>query len=446
MAQKAYTADSIKTLDIIDAIRKRPGMYIGSADDDGVEVVFREVLDNSIDEFMNGHGTKIIVSVDTKTNNMSVLDYGRGIPPDLYPEDKSISTLEAVLTRAHTGAKFMSEYGISGGLHGTGLKAMTALSHYVDATVWRGDGYEYTLKLKDAKPVGKISKTALEKGFNTKQTGTFISFAINPVYMPDATSMTVPFERVDRLLKERVYLNNGLKIELVYDGKLHKYEAKDGIAAYVKEMAGDKTISKVAYMSTGANTADKIQAEFALCWTSSNGRDNTIGYCNSIRQSEGGTHVQGVRMALPGIIRAYIQNNEILTKKDKDLTIESSDCFEGVYAIISVKHMSPIFKGQHKGKLSNTDAQGAVQRLVNAKLAEWLEENPKDARNIANRVVSAARARIAASKAKEQVRKQDAGSFGMNNFGKLKDCASTDVSENELFIVEGKHIALVKSL
>jgi DNA gyrase subunit B len=190
-------------------------------------------------------------------------------------------------------------------------------------------------------------------------------------------------------------------------------------------------------MSTGTDTADKIQAELALCWTSLNGRDITTGYCNSIRQTEGGTHVQGVRMSVPGVIRSYIQNNELLTKKDKDVTIESNDCFEGVYAIVSVKHMSPIFKGQHKGKLSNTDVQGSVQRLVNAKLAQWLEENPKDARNIANRVISAARARIAASKAKDQVRKQDAGSFGMNNFGKLKDCASTDITENELFIVEG---------
>ena len=435
MTQKAYTADSIKTLDIIQAIRNVPGMYIGSDDDDGVEVILREVIDNSIDEYMNGHGKTIFVTINPTSLWMSVEDQGRGIPVEEHSQHKGISTLEAVLTKAHTGGKFASEYGVTGGLHGTGLKAMTALSTDVVATVWR-NGTEYTLTLKDAKRVGKIESTPLAKK-DLKKTGTRIAFKLSQQYMKEATSLIAPIERVQRLLKERAFLNIGVTVNLQYGDAKYTFSEKDGIAAYVREMSNDKLIS-ASIFHTLTKPEEEIQVEAAIGWTTMSGRDNITGYCNSIRQSEGGTHIQGVRMSVPGLLRAYITANDLIPKKDKDLTIESNDCFEGAIAIVSVKHMSPTFKGQHKGRVTNGDIQGAVQRLLNATLSQWMEENPKEARLIANKVISAARARIAASKAREQVRKQDAGTFGMKNFGKLKDCSSKNPEETEVFIVEGE--------
>ena len=435
MSKKAYDASSIQTLNILDAVRKTPGMYIGSADNDGVEVILREVIDNSIDEFMNGHGREIWVHVDPVTGWMGVEDQGRGIPVEEHHQHKGVSTLEAVLTRAHTGGKFASEYGVTGGLHGTGLKAMTALSAEAIATVWR-DG-EHTLAFSDAKTTGKI-KTAPMPKERAGKTGTRIQFRLDGKYLPDATALVPPRDVVQRLLRERAYLNTGLKLHLKYGAeKVETFKEADGIASYVRDMtAGKRIFDAVPHLFN--EKTEEIGVEVALGWTSAFGRDNTTGYCNCIRQSEGGTHVQGLRIALPGVVRKYIEDNDLIPKKDKDLAVEASDCFDGVYAIVSIKHKAPVFKGQHKGKITNGDAQGAVQKCVNSGLAQWLEENPKEAKALSARAIAAAKARIAASKAREQVRKQDAGTFGMKNFGKLKDCSSKDPVKNELFIVEGK--------
>lgn len=436
MSKKSYTAKDIDTLEILDAIRHRVGMYLGSADNDGVEVAVREVIDNAVDEHLNGHGDRIYITVDPETGVIGVEDRARGIPVEEHHKHPGKSTLEVVLTQAHSGGKFGTSYGVSGGLHGTGLKAVTATSTNLRATVWR-DGQEHTLVFKDAKVVQKLKSTALPRGKETV-TGTKIEFCLDAAVFKDATSTIPDRENLRRMLRERAYLNPGLRLYLKWGGEKEElFHEKEGIDAYVSAIAGEKKLfPKVAHFENAIDS--DVRVAVAVAWTSGYGRDNVQGFCNCVRQPEGGTHVQGLRMALPGIVRTYIESNSLLSNKDRDLKIEGQDCFEGVVAIVSIKHKSPVFKGQAKSSLSNSDAQGAVQKAVNAGLAQWLEENPKEAKALAQRAVAAAKARVAASKAREQVRKQDAGTFGMKNFGKLKDCSSKDASKNELFIVEGK--------
>lgn len=432
---KKYDSSSIKTLDILDAIRNTPGMYIGSVDADGVLVCAREVIDNSVDEFMNGHGKVIFVKVDPTTGVVSVTDQARGIPVGPHTDNPKISTLQATLTLAHTGGKFSKEYGVSGGLHGTGMKAVNALSSHLRATVWR-DGGEHVLIFNNSVPTGPLQTTPL-KGSAAKRTGTRIEFRLDPKYFPDAESAVPDRDALRTMLKERAYLNQGIRFEFTWgEEDVEIFYEEQGIAAYVEELAGDKRLFKKTAYFESAPDAD-IGVNVALTWTSSFGRDTVNGFCNCIRQPDGGTHIQGLRMSLPGIVRKYIEDNNILTAKEKDIKIEGTDCFEGVYAIVSIKHMKPVYKGQGKSFLSNSDAQGAVQRAVNAGLTAWFEENPKEARAVAKRAISAAKARIAASKAREQIRKQDAGSMGLRNFGKLKDCSSDDNTVTELFICEG---------
>ena len=433
--KKAYNAESIDTLDIMVAARLRVGMYLGSADDDAIAVATREVIDNSIDEHMNGHGDKVIVYIDPTTGLIGVEDRARGIPIEEHPKHKGMSTLQVVLTQAHSGGKFGDQYGVSGGLHGTGLKAVTATSTHLRATVWR-DGMEHTLIIKDQKVAQDIMSTKLSAK-DAKKTGTRIEFRLDETVFKDATSIIPSHETLRRMLRERAYLNPDLTLQLHWGKEpVETFATKEGIAAYVSDLAGDKMLfKKVAYVLNP--TDSEIPVAVAIAWTSNYSKDGVQGFCNCVRQPEGGTHIQGLRMALPSIVRNYIEANNVLMVKDKDLKIEGVDCFEGVQAIVSVRHRSPVFKGQSKGSLSNTDVQGAVQRTINAELTRWLEENPKEAKTLALRAIAAAKARIAASKARDQVRKQDAGTFGMRNFGKLKDCASKDTDINELFVVEG---------
>jgi DNA gyrase subunit B len=433
--KKSYEAEDIQTLEIIEAIRLRPGMYLGSADDDGVAVATREVIDNVVDEHLNGNGDVVLISINEETGVISVEDRARGIPVEEHPQHPGVSTLEAVLTKAHTGGKFGKSYGISGGLHGTGLKAVTATSTHLRATVWR-NGLESVLVFNNAKIVAPLASTPLPKS-QAKLTGTRIEFVLDKTVFKDATSLVPNRETLRRMLRERAYINAGLTLTLNWAGQPSEtFFERDGIAAFAAHLADGKQIfKKPCYFQNPEDS--EVRVAVALAWTSGYGRDNVQGFTNSVRQSEGGTHITGLKMAVPQVMRAYVEANGILTGKDKDLKIEAQDFFEGVIALVSIRHKSPVFKGQHKGGLSNTDAQGAVIKAVNTALAQWLEENPKEARSAALRAVGAAKARIAASKAREAVRKNDAGTFGMKNFGKLKDCASKDPTINELFLVEG---------
>lgn len=430
-----YDASAIDTLEILDAIRHRPGMYLGSADNDGIAVAVREVIDNSIDEHLNGHGDQIYVKVDPETGWVGVEDRARGIPVDEHPKHPGLSTLEVVLTKAHSGGKFGTSYGVSGGLHGTGLKAVTATSTDLKATVWR-DGKEYTLEFKTSKVVKGIASSKLPKG-KERLTGTKIEFRLDGTVFKDADSLVPSRDSLARMLRERAYLNPGLRLYFQWGKEKEElFHEKDGIDAYVAMLAGESMLfKKVAHFENPEDS--DIRVSVAVGWTSNYGRDGVQGFTNCVRQPEGGTHVQGLRMALPQVVRAYIDANNLIPAKEKDLKVEAPDCFEGVQAIVSIKHRSPVFKGQSKGSLSNSDAQGAVQRAVNAGLAQWLEENPKEAKTLAARAISAAKARVAASKARDQVRKQDAGSFGMRSFGKLADCSSRNPEETEIFVVEG---------
>ena len=320
MTKKTYNASDIDTLEILDAIQLRSGMYIGSVDDDGVEVCVREVVDNAVDEHMNGNGNRIVVSVDPETGLIGVEDAARGIPVENHPKHPGLSTLEVVLTKAHSGGKFGSSYGVAGGLHGTGLKAVTALSSHLKATVWR-DAKEHTLVFNDAKVVQKLDTKKAAKGHETR-TGTMIEFRLDPARFPDATSTVPARERLQRMLRERAYLNPGLKLYLRWKGEKEElFHEKSGIDAYVSELAGDgKIFPKVAHFDNAADS--EIRVSVALAWTKGYGRDNVLGFCNCVRQPDGGTHVTGLRLAMPGIVRSYIESNGLLTAKDKDLKID----------------------------------------------------------------------------------------------------------------------------
>ena len=435
MSKKSYTAEQFDHVEGLEAVQLRPGMFVGDAGDGAVEVLFREVLDNSIDEAMNGYGDLIEVVVQSN-GYTTISDRGRGIPIEPHPKHPSLSVLEVVLTKLHSGAKLRGEYGVSGGLHGIGLKALTALSDSLQVSVRRGDGKVSSIRFEHGVKQGDIATTKLSSPTDYK-TGTSITWKLSKKFLPDATNLQISREAIRRMLRERSYMNAGLRLTLKWeDDKVESFYEKDGLAAFVLSLAGDGVLFKKASHFTN-EAGSELPVEVAVAWTGSFGRDNLQGFCNCVRQPDGGTHLQGLRMSLPGVIRSYIEVNGLLVGKDKDIKIESSDCFEGVYALVAVRHRNPVFKGQAKTAIANTDIQGAVQKTVNAGLAQWLEENPKEAKVICQRVIAAAKARIAASKAREQVRKQDAGVVGMKNFGKLKDCSSKESIFNELFIVEG---------
>jgi DNA gyrase subunit B len=428
-----YTSANIDSLDILEAIRLRPGMYLGGADDDAVLVATNEIIDNSVDEHMNGHGDEIAVTINPDTSTITVKDYARGIPIDDHPKHPGKSTLEVVLTHSHSGGKFGKDYGVSGGLHGIGLKAVTATSRNMIATV-RREGFTYTLRFKDSVRVKSLEKKKRAPGEN--DSGTEITFQLDPAIFVDATSMIPSREVLRRALHERAYLNPGLKLSLRWGNEpIEVFYEKNGIEAYVASLAKDKTLfSKIAHFKS---VDSPVEVDVAIVWTSGFGKDGVIGFCNCIRQKDGGTHLQGLKMALPGVIRNYVERNNMLNGKDRDIKIEAADCFEGVLATVSIRHRSPVFKGQSKSYLASGDAQGAVQKAVNSGMGTWLEENPKEAKILIARIVAAAKARIAAGKAREQSRKQENGTFSLRNFGKLKDCASRDIERNELLIVEG---------
>jgi DNA gyrase subunit B len=350
MSKKTYTAADIDTLEILDAIRARVGMYLGSADDDGVAVAVREVIDNAIDEHMNGHGSTITISVDAASHLISVEDEARGIPVEEHSKHPGLSTLEVVLTKAHSGGKFGTSYGISGGLHGTGLKAVTATSTYLKATVWR-DGQEHTIEFRSAKRIRDIESAVLER--NKKRTGTKIEFILDPIVFKDASSMIPGREALQRMLRERAYLNPGLTLRLKWKDetgtKDEVFREERGLDAFIESLAGDKVLfKKVAHFENPEDS--EIRVAIAVAWTSGYGRDSIQGFCNCVRQPEGGTHVQGVRMALPQIVRGYIENNNLVSVKERDLKIEAPDCFEGVMVLVAIRHRSPVFKGQSKGR------------------------------------------------------------------------------------------------
>lgn len=429
-----YDGSEIKILEGLEAVRKRPGMYIGSTSASGLHHLVYEVVDNSVDEALAGFCTKISVTIHPD-NSITVVDNGRGIPVDKHPQRK-IPTLEVVLTVLHAGGKFDNQaYKVAGGLHGVGISVVNALSKKVVVQVKR-DGSIYEMSFSRGKTVEKMKVVG-----KSKTTGTTVTF------WPDDEifeTCVFDYETLRTRMQEMAFLNRNLKIVLTDERELtprvDEFCYAGGIIDFVrflnegKELVGD--IKTPIYMSGAADTDDPAkmgEVEVALQWNQGYG-ENVLTFANNIYTPEGGMHLEGFRTALTRVINDYARKAGIL--KDKDKNLEGSDVREGLTAIVSVKLGDPQFEGQTKAKLGSSFMKPLVMRTVADGFAEYLEEHPKQARAIVNKASSAAKARQAARKAREATRRKGLLESAALP-GKLADCSVRDPAMTELFIVEG---------
>jgi len=420
----SYGADQITVLEGLSAVRKRPGMYIGTTDISGLHHLIWEIVDNAIDEAMAGYCDKVIVTM-RKDGGVSVLDNGRGIPVDKHKKTGK-SALETVLTVLHAGGKFgdSSGYKVSGGLHGVGVSVVNALSEKLIAEVYRdGKVYSQTYARGD-------SQGELEVIGETDKRGTMILF------YPDKTifeSTEFTFATVVSRMRQQAYLTRGVTVEIIDergDDKCQFY-FEGGIKSYVRHLNKNKdSIGDVVYLEEDA-AEGKI--EIALQYTNSF-QDQIYSFANNIHTTEGGMHVTGFKAALTRTINFYARKNDLLKEKDDNLTAE--DVREGLTAVISVKLKDPQFEGQTKSKLGNAEMRTAVESVFNETFAEYLEEHPNDAKGVIGKCHLAARARMAARAARDTVIRKGALE-GMTLPGKLADCSSKDPANSELFVVEG---------
>ncbi|MBU4174631.1 MAG: DNA topoisomerase (ATP-hydrolyzing) subunit B [Actinobacteria bacterium] len=425
--ERAYDEKSITVLDGLEAVRKRPGMYVGSTGARGLHHLVYEVVDNSIDEAMAGYCKNIIVTLE-EDGSVTVIDDGRGIPVGMIAGFKK-SAVEVVLTKLHAGGKFGgSGYKVAGGLHGVGLSVVNALSERLEVQVGR-KGEVYLQKFERGKPVSKLEKIG-----KTRKTGTIIRF------MPDAEifeEMDFKFETVAQRLQEVAYLNAGLRIK--FEDKRGERETREvsyryngGIVDFVAFLnASKETIQKRIIFVEGK----REDAEVEVAMQYNNGYiDNVFTFTNNINTHEGGTHLIGFKAALTRTVNEYARSHNII--KEKEGSLSGEDVREGLTAIVSVKMEEPQFEGQTKTKLGNPDIKGFVESTLNSGLSEFLEENPGDAKNILGKALAAGRARSAAKKARELVRRQsilESSSLP----GKLADCSIKDPSLCEIYLVEG---------
>jgi len=422
-SQDSYSAQSIRVLEGLEAVRKRPGMYIGDTAERGLHHLVNEIVDNSVDEALAGYCDEISVVI-LSDNQISVEDNGRGIPVDMHPTEKR-SALEVVHTVLHAGGKFdRGVYKVSGGLHGVGASVVNALSEEFEVEV-RRDGKLYYQRYERGVPENKVEERGAAKLSGTKTT-----FSPDPKIFPE---IKFKYETISRYIRDMAYLNAGLRIRIKDErtGKAEEFHYEGGIAEFVESLtAGNDQLSDVIFFK---GVREGVDIEVALQWTSAF-HEVMFTYANNIHTVEGGTHVSGLRSALTRTINFYAQKNNLF--KNKEMRLEGEDAREGLVSIISVKLPEPQFEGQTKTKLGNSEVEGMVAALVNEKLGEYLEENPSDARKIINRAIEAATAREAARKAKDLVRRKgalDSGSLP----GKLADCQERDPARSELFIVEG---------
>ncbi|SDX32796.1 DNA gyrase subunit B [Amycolatopsis xylanica] len=433
-----YNASSITVLEGLEAVRKRPGMYIGSTGERGLHHLVQEVVDNSVDEAMAGYATKVEVTL-LADGGVRVVDDGRGIPVGMHPTEGK-PTMEVVLTQLHAGGKFDSDsYAVSGGLHGVGISVVNALSTKLLAEV-KTDGRSWRQLYTDQVP-GELEDLA-----PATDTGTTITF------WPDGSifeTTTFNFETISRRLQEMAFLNKGLTISLrderVADeeteadaeGKQARVKEKvycypGGLEDFVKHINGSKDpIHKnvIAFDAKGTG----LEVEVAMQWNDGF-TPSVYTFANTINTHEGGTHEEGFRAALTRVVNAYARDKKLLKEKDANLT--GDDVREGLAAIVSIKLAEPQFEGQTKTKLGNSEAKTFVQQTSNEWLGHWFEANPAEAKTIINKSISSAQARMAARKARDLVRRKGALEIG-GLPGKLKDCRSTNPEECELYIVEG---------
>ena len=423
-----YGAANIQVLEGLEAVRKRPGMYIGSTGPRGLHHLVYEIVDNSVDEALAGHCSNIFININ-KDGTLSVRDDGRGIPVDLHPVEKR-PAVEVVLTVLHAGGKFGGGgYAVSGGLHGVGASVVNALSHHLDVEVAR-DGFLWTQSFTNGVP-----DHDLKKNDKVDYTGTKISFQPN-----DEIFETVDFdyETLRARFQQMCFLNKGLRITLAddRDGREDSYHYEKGLIDYVEYLNSSKKNDKIhdEVISIETELDDKtMSVEIALQWTSAF-TESVHTYANTINTHEGGTHEEGFRSALTSLINRFAREKGLLKEKDENLT--GDDVREGLTAVISVKLTEPQFEGQTKTKLGNTETKAFVQRVVNDQLGDWMARNPAQAKEIGKKAIAAATARLAARKAREATRRKSLlESGGMP--GKLRDCSSKDPERSEIFIVEG---------
>ncbi|MBO6936750.1 MAG: type IIA DNA topoisomerase subunit B [Deltaproteobacteria bacterium] len=424
-----YTASDIEKLEGLEPVRKRPAMYIGGTDATGYHHLLWEIVDNSVDEAINEHATRIEVELDKDLKGATVSDNGRGIPVDKHPQHK-VSALELILTSLHTGGKFEGKgYKVSGGLHGVGSSVVNALSELMEATVWR-DGKTFTQSYERGAP-----KSKLKKGAKTSKRGTQIHFR------PDAEifGKKEKFDpkRVRERLEAKSYLHKGLKIVFKDEkGNREEFHHPGGIVELVQRRiteSGKPAVHPEAFtLESDQDAADDIRLEVALQWTES--PDERIEtFANGIPTHNGGTHDSGFKASLTKALRTYIGANKIKTK----VKLAAEDIREGLVAIISVYLADPQFQGQTKTRLNNREVAGQVEGKVRVALEQWLLENKSSADSIVARAVLAARAREASRAASKTVKRKSAVSTRLNLPGKLSDCQSTDPDSSELFLVEG---------
>ena len=428
-----YSASNIQVLEGLEAVRKRPAMYIGDISEKGLHHLVNETVDNSIDEAMAGYCTDIEVTIN-EDNSITVEDNGRGIPVDMH-EKLHKSALEVVMTVLHAGGKFdKGSYKVSGGLHGVGVSCVNALSTHMLSQVYRG---------------GKIYQQEYEKGkplYPVKVVGESDKRGTRQQFWPDPTIFTHTVYRWDIIanrMRELAFLNAGIKITLKdlrpdEEGKTKEevFHAKDGLKEFVRYVDRHRThlFDDVIYLKT---EKQGIPIEIAVMYNTDYS-ENIHSYVNNINTIEGGTHLTGFRMALTRTLKAYAEADSTISKQIEKAKVEIApeDFREGLTAVISIKVAEPQFEGQTKTKLGNSEVQGAVQQAVNEALADYLEEHPDEAKRICEKVVLAATARIAARKARESVQRKNFMTGG-GLPGKLADCSMKDPKECEIFLVEG---------
>src|SRR5262245_7897342 len=421
-----YDESQIQVLEGLEAVRKRPGMYIGPTDLVGLHTMVREVVDNSVDEVMAGRASSIEVII-RPDGSVSVADDGQGIPPGPHPR-MGISTLQVVMTVLHAGGKFGGGgYKVSSGLHGVGVSAVNALSSHMRVDVYNArDGMHYVQEYREGVPLYDVKKLG-----RTDRHGTTTSF------MPDTSiiqTLDYNFKAMSQRFREMSYLNKGMRFKFVdrrHDQEVNFY-FEGGIVSYVRHLNKDRaTLHRQPFYAE--RTVDDVLVEIALQYTESYDTDSVYPFANNVSNTDGGSHMTGFRTALTRVINNYARSKNLLKEQDANLT--GDDVREGLTAVISVKLRDPQFSSQTKEKLVSPQASGAVSAVFGEAFATWLDENPGDAKRIIEKCVSAARTRLAVQKVRETARKSAMEGFSLP--GKLADCSDTNPARCELYIVEG---------